>query len=261
MPSGRVMVLSSTWVLFSTRRPSLRRGGSAAGLGGGDPVDGEEAEVAQQVLVVDAAQRGVVDDALRAGDVGCEAGEAVDGGAGFAAGGGDPVDVEDDAAVDVGRCGRRRGRTWCPRRSRRRLRSAAPASGSTRVGRSSPVVRSRRVVAGLGLEERSDDLAVGVEHAGEVGMGPRARDRPGRAARARGPGRRRARGAASASAVEDVGVGEVAVAAVEVVVAAHRLVGQAAARVGRGSGAGSVVRIRSQTSGWASSASTWRALP
>ncbi len=72
-----------------------------AGLGGGDPVDGEEAEFAQQVLVVDAAQCGVVDDALRAGDVGCEAGEAVDGGAGFAAGGGDPFDVEDDPAVDL----------------------------------------------------------------------------------------------------------------------------------------------------------------
>ena len=38
---------------------------------------GKQAEVAEQGLVVDAAQRGVVDDALRAGDEGCEAGEAV----------------------------------------------------------------------------------------------------------------------------------------------------------------------------------------
>ena len=100
VPSARVMVLSSMWTLFSTRR-SLRRGLLGAGLGGGDAVDGQQPEVAQQVLVVDAAQRGVVDDALRAGDVGREAGEAVDGGAGFAAGGGDPFDVEDDAAVHV----------------------------------------------------------------------------------------------------------------------------------------------------------------
>ena len=47
---------------------------------------GQEAEVAEQGLVVDAAECGVVDDALGAGDEGCEAGEAVHGGAGFAAG-------------------------------------------------------------------------------------------------------------------------------------------------------------------------------
>jgi len=51
--------------------------------------------------VVDTAEGGVVDDALSAGDVGCEAGEAVDGGAGFAARGGDPVDIENDAAMTV----------------------------------------------------------------------------------------------------------------------------------------------------------------
>ena len=72
-----------------------------AGLCGGDAVDGEPAEVAQEALVVDAAQRGVVDDALRAGQEGSDAFEAVHGGGGFAAGFGDPVDVEDDAAVGV----------------------------------------------------------------------------------------------------------------------------------------------------------------
>ena len=51
--------------------------------------------------MVDAAQGGVVDDAVGAVDEGREAGEAVHGGAGFAAGRGDPFDVEDDAAVHV----------------------------------------------------------------------------------------------------------------------------------------------------------------
>ena len=80
-------------------------------MGGGDPVDGEQAEVAQQGLVMHAAQGGVVDDALGAGDRGGEAGEAVHRGAGFTASLGDPFDVEDDAAVHVVACGRRRGRT------------------------------------------------------------------------------------------------------------------------------------------------------
>jgi hypothetical protein len=53
------------------------------------------------VLEVHAAEGGVVDDAVGAGDVRCEAGEAVEGAAGFAAGGGDPGDVEDDASVAV----------------------------------------------------------------------------------------------------------------------------------------------------------------
>ena len=75
--------------------------GFGGGDGGGDAVDREEAEFAEEVLVVGAAQGGVVDDGLRAGNQGCEAGEEVEGGAGFAAGSGDPVDVEDDAAVAV----------------------------------------------------------------------------------------------------------------------------------------------------------------
>ena len=209
------------------------------GLGGGDAVDGEQPEVAQQGLVVHAAQCGVVDDALRAGDVGCEAGEAVHGGAGFAAGRGDPFDVEDDAAVHVGRCGRRRGRTWCPRRFRRRLRSAVPASGSCASGTDLAGRPVDACVAGLGPEEGSDDLAVGVEHPATGRDASTSRDRRGRGARARGPGRRRARGAASASVGEDVGVGEVAVAGVEVVVATHRRC-RAASRDGSwGSGAGS----------------------
>ena len=50
---------------------SLVRGAAFLGsaLRGGDPVDREQPEVAQQGLVVDAAERGVVDDALGAGDV------------------------------------------------------------------------------------------------------------------------------------------------------------------------------------------------
>src|SRR5205085_1892236 len=63
------------------------------GFGGGDAVNGDEPEIAQEGLVVDAAQRGVVDDAVRARHVGCEAGEAVHRGAGFATGLGNPFDV------------------------------------------------------------------------------------------------------------------------------------------------------------------------
>ena len=66
MPSARV-----TWSVFEVRRllDALALGPARLlrpGLGGGDPVDGQQAEVAEQRLVVDAAEGGVVDDALRA---------------------------------------------------------------------------------------------------------------------------------------------------------------------------------------------------
>ena len=123
--------------------------------------------------MVHAAQGGVVDDALGAGDEWCEAGEAAHRGAGFAAGGGDPFDVEDDAAVDVGGAGGDEDELGCPRRSRRRLRRAAQRRVRRASGRISPVVRVELGVAGPGAEEGSDDLAVGVEHPRQVGMGPR----------------------------------------------------------------------------------------
>ncbi|HEY5011601.1 MAG TPA: hypothetical protein VIK61_02715 [Acidimicrobiia bacterium] len=50
---------------------------------------------------MDAAQGGVVDDALRSGHVRCEAGETLHRGLGFAAMLGNPRDVEDDPAVHV----------------------------------------------------------------------------------------------------------------------------------------------------------------
>ena len=198
VPSARVMVLSSMWTFFSTRCPVAAAGFVGAGLGGGDAVDGEQAEVAEEVLVVDAAQGGVVDDALGAGEVWREAGEAVDGAAGFAAGGGDPVDVEDDAAVAVVGAGGDEDELGAPGgvavafEVQRRV--GFDAGGAEFAGRA---VDAR--VAGLGFEQGGDDLAVGVEHAAEVGMGPGARARRGRAGRGRGPGRRRARGAARAS--------------------------------------------------------------
>ena len=67
------MVLSSMCALFSTRRSVASRF-LGAGLGGGDAVDGEQAEVAEQGLVVHAAERGVVDDALGAGRRGVRGG-------------------------------------------------------------------------------------------------------------------------------------------------------------------------------------------
>ena len=181
------------WTFFSTRR-SCAAGLLGAGLGGGDAVDREESEFAQQVLVVHAAQRGVVDDALRAGHVGCEAGEAVDGSAGFAAGGGDPFDVEDDPAVHVGRAGGDEDELGAP----------GGVAVAFEVERGVGFVARRKdlaglavdaTVVGLGLEEGSDDLAVGMEHPAEVGMGPRAGAVRGRGARASGPVRWRVRGA------------------------------------------------------------------
>ena len=144
-----------------------------AGLRGGDPVDGQQPEFAQQVLVVHAAECGVVDDALRARDVGCEAGEAVDGAAGFAAGGGDPFDVEDDAAVDlVGARG-----------DEHELGAPRGVAVAFEMDRGVGLVAGgeefaggavEALVAGLRPEERCDDLAVRVEHATQVGMRPRA---------------------------------------------------------------------------------------
>ena len=53
-----------------------------------------------------AAEGGVVDDALGAGAVGCDSGEGVNGDCCFAAGLGDPFDVEDDAACGCPKPGR-----------------------------------------------------------------------------------------------------------------------------------------------------------
>lgn len=144
-----------------------------SGLGGGDAVDREESEFAHQVLVVHAAQRGVVDDALRARHVGCEAGEAVDGSAGFAAGSGDPFDIEDDPAVHVGRA----------RGDKDKFGAPGGVAVAFEVERRVGFVARRKdlaglavhaMVVGLGLEEGSDDLAVCMDHPAEVGMGPRA---------------------------------------------------------------------------------------
>ena len=107
-----------------------------------------------------AAQRGVVDDALRADQVGCEAGQAVHGGVGFAVCLRNPFDVEDDPTVHPRYSGRRRGRTWCPRRSRRR-----PGSGvRVRLGTAGEDLAGGLVdalVARLVPERRCDDFAVG----------------------------------------------------------------------------------------------------
>ena len=72
---------------------SLRRPNSCAKSG--------SAEVAEKALVVGASQRCVVDHALGAGHEGGEAFEAANGGGSFAAGLGDPCDVEDDPPMDI----------------------------------------------------------------------------------------------------------------------------------------------------------------
>lgn len=71
-------------------------------LGGGDLVDRQPPEVSRSSVGGARRAGGVVDDPLGAGALRCELGEGAHGGGGFAAGAGHPVDVEDDAAVDVG---------------------------------------------------------------------------------------------------------------------------------------------------------------
>ena len=147
--------------------------GFGGGDGGGDPVDGEEAEFAEQVLVVGAAQGGVVDDALGAGDEGCEAGEEVEGGAGFAAGGGDPVDVEDDAAVAVVAAYGGEDEFGAPGGVAVAFEMQAGVGFVTQRGDLAGGAVDA-LVAGLGPIQRGDDFAVGVEQSGRVGMGPGA---------------------------------------------------------------------------------------
>jgi hypothetical protein len=74
----------------------------AGALGGGDLVDGAQAEGAEQPLVVDAAESAVLVDALEPRSIGGDAGDGVESGGGFASGGGDPVGAEDDSSVAVG---------------------------------------------------------------------------------------------------------------------------------------------------------------
>ena len=141
------------------------------GFGGGDPVDREQPEVAQQSLVMHAAQGGVVDDTLRAVDEWCEAGEAGHGGAGFGAGGGDPFDVEDDPAVHVGGA----------RGDEDELGSPGHLAVSLDMEATVGIGAQHAELTGLGVEvgvagprpkQGSDDFAVGVQHPRQIGMRP-----------------------------------------------------------------------------------------
>ena len=179
--------------------------------------------------MVHAAECGVVDDALRAVDVGCEAGEAVHRGAGFAAGVGDPFDVEDDAAVDVGGAGGDEDELDAPGHFAVAF-DVESAVGFVAHGSDLAGVSVELGVAGPGPEQGSDDFAVGVQHPREVGMGPRAGTV--RVEESEFAGLAGGEFAVQAGERgEDVGVGEVAVAGVEIVVAAHRRCGQPPGRV------------------------------
>ena len=72
----------------------------SAGFGGCDLVDRQQPEMTQEVLVMCAAQCGVVDDALGAGAQWCEFVERGHGGGGLGAGRRDPVGV-DEANLDI----------------------------------------------------------------------------------------------------------------------------------------------------------------
>src|SRR5439155_14029592 len=132
---------------------------------------GQPSEVAQQPLVVSAAECGVVDDALRAGKERSESLEAAHRGGGFTARFRYPVDVEDDAAVRVfGTRGDEHefgapGDLAVTFEMQAGIAFSAPhedfAGGLVDAG-----------VARLRAVERRNDLAVGVDHAAQVRMRP-----------------------------------------------------------------------------------------
>src|SRR5438552_2291084 len=170
---------------------------------------------------MDAAERGVVNDALRAGYEWCEAREAFDRGFRFAAMVWDPGDVEDDAAMHVGVARRDEHELGTPRRFAVALEMQRGVSFEP----SGPDLASLPIdgrVAPRCFEEWRDDFAVGVEHAGEVGMRPRSRTVGVEESEFAGlcGGDLTVQGC---ELVEDGGFGEVAVSAVLVVVAADRL--------------------------------------
>ena len=107
------------------------------------------------------------------GTCGRESGEAFDRRRGFAAGGGDPFDVEDDAPVHVvGACGDEDelGAPCGVAVAFEMQRCIGFGPG----GEEFAGAAVEALVAGLGFEQWCDDFAVRVQHPGQIGMGPRA---------------------------------------------------------------------------------------
>ena len=174
--------------------------------------------------MVNAAECGVVDDALRAFDVRCETREAVHCGVGFAAGRGNPLDVQDDAAVWIGAARGDEDELDAPCG----LAGAFEVEATIGFGAHGAQLAGGLVEscgAGLGAVEGSDDLAVRVQEPRRIGVRPRARSIRVEQAELSGLAARNHRVLCDESA-EGLGVGEVAVAAVAVVVASHRLLRQ-----------------------------------
>jgi len=148
--------------------------GVAAAGSGGDGNDRQEPAVAEQLDEVGAAEGAVVDDADRPGQQGSEASDALERGLGFAADVGDRGDGEDHAGVALLVAGGDHDVLGAPGG----LTAAGDMEGGVGVVAERAELAGCLVepgVAGLGLPERGDDLAVGVQHPGEVGMGGRSR--------------------------------------------------------------------------------------
>ena len=181
--------------------------------------------------MVHAAQGSVVDDALGAGDKGREASEAVHGGAGFAAGARDPVDVEDDASVRVGGTGGDEDELGAPGDFAVAFDVKAHRRDRARKERISPVRRSTRSSVGSARNSGVTTLPSAWsirERSGWV-------QEPAPSG-SRSPSSRACRAASSREAgerSEHVGVSQVPVPRIEIVVATHRRRRQPPGRISR----------------------------
>ena len=227
---GERMVLVFEQVRLLDASSVLASGLLGAGLRGGDAVDREQPAVAEQRLVVDAAEGGVVDDAQRAGSRG--ASRSMHSSAMSAS----PPGVGTQSTSRIMRAWTSSVRAATMTYLVPQAVSPLPSTCSAGVGLEAQRTdfAGRLVdagVAGLGLEQRGDDLAVGVEHPVEVGVGARAGpvrvERPRLDGLAGGESSMDVRGAVRGLGRSGGG------AAVEVVVAAHRL-GRAAIGTCRG---------------------------
>ena len=172
-------------------------------------------------LVVDAAERGVVDDALGSGEEWDESFHRFDGDGGFAALVGDGGDVEDDPVAELVAAG---GHDH-PLGSPRELAGALEVEVGVGLGSHGSELAGGLVelrVAGAGLEQRGDDLAVAVDQPGAV----RVRPRPFAVGVEDPDLERLGGGEVPVDLVETgqhVGIGQVRVPVVEIVVSPHRL--------------------------------------
>jgi len=137
----------------------------------GHPVDRQEPEFTQQLLVVDPSKGGVIDHPLGTRHVGRESPKAVHGCACLSPGFGNPLNIKDHAGALLGGTGGHDHELGAPGR----LAGALEVKGAVTVVAQLFDLTGGLVGAGLpwlGPKQRGDDLAVCIEHARQMGMGP-----------------------------------------------------------------------------------------